>query len=191
MDYLRYLTGKVYKMLQYHYTDTELKAILKTLTVLVDTREQKNAHITKYLIDNNIPIKSRKLDFGDYSFLLPVNPDMGIMRDIYFDNILAIERKNSLEELSGTLTARRHEFECELIRGSKAKMLLMVENSSLEDIITGRYRTQFNSTSFLAALKTYEIRYNLSMHFIPKLHAGHLIHTTCHYFLREYLKGVA
>jgi hypothetical protein len=34
--------------MHYHYTDTELKSLLASLTVLVDTREQENSHILGY-----------------------------------------------------------------------------------------------------------------------------------------------
>ncbi|MFP7447168.1 nuclease, partial [Bacillus infantis] len=32
-------------MIHYSYTDTELNNILKTLTIVIDTREQVNGHI--------------------------------------------------------------------------------------------------------------------------------------------------
>lgn len=36
------------KNVRYYYTDAELKKILDDITILTDTREQKNAHITNY-----------------------------------------------------------------------------------------------------------------------------------------------
>lgn len=156
---------------------------------MIDTREQENGHITTYLDKQKVPYVSRKLEFGDYSFMLPASPALGIVRDTYFAGDIAIERKASLEELSGNLTQDRTRFESELIRASKAKLLLMVENSSYADIVGHKYRTQYEPKAFLAALKTYEVRYGLSLNFIPAVCAGNYIFHTFYYYLREFLKG--
>jgi ERCC4-type nuclease len=173
----------------FHYTDNELKTLLKSLTVIVDTREQENSHITNYFEKQNIPYKSRKLDFGDYTFMLPANLELGIVRDIYFTGNIAIERKGSLEELSGNLTNDRARFEAELIRGSRAKLYLMIEDSSYADIVGHKYRTQYEPKAFLAALKTYEMRYGLGVNFVTATCGGNFIYHTFYYYLREYLKG--
>ena len=44
------------------------KTFLKTVTILHDTREQKNAHIIEALDKLGIKREERKLDYGDYSF---------------------------------------------------------------------------------------------------------------------------
>ena len=49
------------------YTESEIKSILKTLEVIVDTREKGNSHILKYLESKKVPVESRALDTGDYS----------------------------------------------------------------------------------------------------------------------------
>ena len=175
----------------YHYTDGELKTLLKSLTVIIDTREQENYHITEYLDKKKIPYKGQKLDFGDYSFMIPAHPELGIMRAIYFTGSMAIERKNSLEELSGNLTSDRARFEAELIRGAGAKLILMVENSSYSDIVAHRYNTQYEPKSFIATLKTYEARYGLGINFVNEMCAGNFIYHTFYYYLREYLKRCA
>lgn len=175
--------------MQYHYTDTELKQLLQSMVILIDTREQENGHITSYFDKQKIAYDSRKLDFGDYSLMLPASPAHGIVRDTYFVNGIAIERKASLEELSGNLTQERARFESELIRASKARLLLLIENASYADIIGHKYRTQYEPKAFLAALKTYEVRYGLSLNFVAAVCAGNYIYHTFYYYLREYLKG--
>ena len=82
------------------YTDKEIETLLKTMIVLVDTREQENSHILNYFDKKKIKYMVQKLDVGDYSFMLPKNPDMGIDNDIYFTNKIVIERKGSLDELA-------------------------------------------------------------------------------------------
>lgn len=41
---------------------------MKKVTILIDTREQKNEHITGVLKALGVMVESRKLDYGDYSF---------------------------------------------------------------------------------------------------------------------------
>lgn len=175
--------------MRFYYTDTELKGLLKSMVILIDTREQENSHILAYLDKQKVTYDSRKLGFGDYSFMLPANEKLGIIRDTYFDNQITIERKASLEELSGNLTQDRQRFESELIRASKAKLLLMIENACYGDIIGHRYQTQYEPKAFIAALKTYEIRYGISLNFVAAALSGNFIYYTFLYCLREYLKG--
>ena len=175
--------------MKYKYTDAELKQLLQSMTILIDTREQENSHITSYLDKQKIPYTSRKLDFGDYSFMLPACPALGIVRDTYFDGDICVERKASLEELSGNLTQDRARFEAELLRANRARFLLMVEDATYADIIGHRYKTQYEPKSFLASLKTYEARFNLRLNFIPLVCAGNFIYHTLYYYLREYLRG--
>ena len=44
------------------------KTFLKTVTILHDTREQKNAHIIESLDKLGVKHEEHKLDYGDYSF---------------------------------------------------------------------------------------------------------------------------
>jgi ERCC4-type nuclease len=70
--------------MKYHYTDKELKALLSSMTVIIDTREQQNSHIVDYLDKHKVAHISKKLDYGDYSCMIPFNQELGIMRDTYF-----------------------------------------------------------------------------------------------------------
>lgn len=175
--------------LNYRYTAAEQKKLLKSLTVLIDTREQKNQHITSYLDKNKINYRIKKLDFGDYSFLLPKDEELGIIRDIYFNDQIAVERKASLTELSNNFTHNRTQFENELIRSNKGKLILLIENSSgYRDIIKHNYRTQYNSKSFLATLHTFQHRYNLNIVFIRCELTGSYLYQCFYYWLRENIK---
>lgn len=126
----------------YRYTDKELKTLLDSLTIVVDTREQKNELILKYFDDKKIPYISKKLDFGDYSCFIPKSPELGIMRDIYFNCV--IEKKAHLEEISGNLTTDRTRLENEFIRGKDSRFILMVEkkeNKLAMDLINKLVKT--------------------------------------------------
>lgn len=173
--------------LNYRYTDAELKQLLDSLVVIIDTREKMNQHITDYLDKKNVPYKNRKLDYGDYSVMLPTNEPLGIMRDIHFP--ISIERKNSVEELAQTIK-KRTRFENELIRSQRSNFLLLVEDGQgYENIIKGNYKSGYNPYSFLASIKAFESRYDFTSVFVSKLAAGNYIYHHLYYHVRELLKN--
>ena len=174
---------------KYKFTDKELKILLDSLAIIIDTREQENTHITEYLVKKKLPYKGQKLDYGDYSFMIPANPDLCIPREIYFMNNIVIERKAHLEELSGNLTKDGgSRLESELIRSQGTKFYLMIENASYGDIINHNYNTQYEPKSFVARLKTFESRYGISVNFVSSKCSGNFIYFTFYYWLREMLK---
>lgn len=169
------------------YTDTEIKELLKSIIVLIDTRENQIKHITDYFTDKDIIYKSMKLDHGDYTCMIPKNEELGIYRDMYLNDIISIERKASLEELSNNFSKGRTQIENEFIR-AKGKLILLIENSTYEDIILGKYRTKYKPLSFIATLKTFEARYNIETNFINNNFTGNFINMTLKYHVRELLK---
>lgn len=175
--------------MRYHYTDKELKTLLSSLVVLIDTREQENKHITDYFTKKKVSYISRKLDYGDYSIMLPKNEPLGIMRDWYFTDEIAIERKACLDELSNNLTKDRARFESELIRARNCQLLLMIENCSYVDIVEHKYRAKYEPKSFIATLSTYTARFNLNVNFIAKKAAGNFIYYSLLYAARNSLLG--
>ena len=178
--------------MKYHYTETELKTLLASLTIIVDSREQENSHVTAYLDKRKVPYITQKLDFGDYSCFLPANPELGIIRDAYFSDMVVVERKNSLTELSNNLSNDRDRFVSELLRAKPAYFHLMVENApgGYADILNHRYDTQYNEKSYAATLKSFEAAYDLRVNFLPdnKL-SGFFIWSTMYYFVRNHLLG--
>lgn len=159
------------------------------MTILVDTREQRNEHIIESFDKNKIPYKSKKLDYGDYSFMIPHNDDLDIPRDLYFSRKCVIERKGSLEELSGNLTHDRERFEKELCLAPSTKILL-VENASYADIALGNYKTNYNKKSFLASLHSFWFKYNVPIMFMPDVKFTALfIKKYFEYYFKDYLKG--
>lgn len=78
---------------------------IKSVTILCDTREQKNRHIIDALELFDINYKSVKLDIGDYSFEIDGKN---------FAQACIIERKASVNELWTNTTIERERFEKEL-----------------------------------------------------------------------------
>lgn len=85
-------------------SEDEKKEFMKRVTVLVDSREQKNEHITFVLKQLGVMLEVRKLDYGDYSFAVEG-------RD--FSHSCVIERKAKIDELYGNFTHDRERIEKE------------------------------------------------------------------------------
>lgn len=174
----------------YKFTDKELKSLIESMVILVDTREQdgKNANILDYFDRKGIKYKKKALTCGDYSFMIPKNEELSIPRDLWFDNKVMIEKKSGLEEISGNLSSDRSRLEKEFALAPNTKVLL-IENANYEDIAKNNYNTQYNRKSFLASLHTFWFRYNIPVFFIKdKKYTGLFIREYFEYFLKEYIK---
>lgn len=175
----------------YRYTDKELAQLLDSLVVLIDRREQACRHIRDYLDRKEVVYENRSLDFGDYSFYLPADPELGIVRPVHFDKQLAIERKANLEELSRNFAQDRARFERELIRaqGAGAKLILLVEvGDGYGRMVNGEYNTEYRPQSFVATLFSFMHRYDIQVFFVAGRYSGNVILYCFRYWLRERLK---
>ena len=103
------------------------KTFLKTVTILYDTREQKNQHILTALGELGVPFEERKLDYGDYSFSAGGRDGSRLLD---FSLSCVIERKANVDELYNNIMSDRGRLEKELYAASQcAKQLtLIVEN---------------------------------------------------------------
>lgn len=174
---------------RYKYTDTEEKELLSSIVILVDTREKVNDHIIEYFDKYAIPYKKKALAHGDYSFFVPKNEKLSILRDTYFDNEIFVERKASLEELSNNLSNERANFEEEFAIAKAKTKYLLVENANYYDIVSGNYKTQYNKKSFIGSLHSFNHKYNLQIVFMPnKLYSPVFIYGTMQYYLRNQIR---
>lgn len=173
----------------YKYTDNELKELLGSITMLLDTREQRNEHIVAWLDRKKFPYKQKKLDYGDYSVFIPKNEKLGIPRDIYFNNLVAIERKGSLDELAGNFSKDRARIEKEfsLFNG---KMKMIIENSTYDDVKNQNYRSQYKPESFLATLHSFESKYGVEFVFMPNPDSTPLyMYLHFRHWVKNYIRG--
>ncbi|MGE7273560.1 ERCC4 domain-containing protein [Brevibacillus panacihumi] len=168
-----------------NFTTKELENLLGSLTILVDTREQQNSHITGYMDSKGVSYRQNKLNTGDYSCLLPQNVELGIMRDLYFP--IAVERKNSIDELAQSIKEER--FEHELIRSQKLEHFHLVVEDDYTNLVTGSYRSQYKPQALLGRLKSFEARYGFTTAFIPKKCSGNYLYHHLLYRAREKLKN--
>ena len=172
----------------YKYTDKEIDQLVKSIVVLCDSREQKNQHILDWLDKKKIPHKTKALSNGDYSFYIPANGQLSIDRDLYFDKEIMVERKGSLEELSGNFSQQRARFEEEMATYPGIKYLL-IENANYHDIITGNYDTKFSAKAYLASLHAFNHRYGLQIMFMPNpQYSGYFLYGVFTYYLKYILR---
>lgn len=93
---------------------------LKKVTILIDTREQKNKHITDALDNLGVMYESYKTDYGDYTFTCEG-------RD--FSLSCVVERKADVDELYGNIMQDRGRLEKEFYAASKlsTQFTLLIE----------------------------------------------------------------
>ena len=102
----------------------------------------------------------------------------------------AIERKMNLDELAGCFTHDRERFEREFQRASDAgaKMVLIVENASYENLLNHKYRSKFHPEAFIASLVAWEIRYGFHVVMCKEETTPKIIYEWCKRDLKERLE---
>lgn len=164
-----------------HYTDTELQKKLKGISIVCDTREQVNGHVTGWMDKNGIQHQSRALETGDYTASL----------DGYsFEDEVVVERKANLDEIAWNFTAGRERFERELIRAKahNTKVFLIVENATWTDIFLHNYRSKLNPKSFFGTLCSWQAEYNLTVIFCKPDETGRILYSILYYWVRKHLR---
>ncbi|MEX0050298.1 ERCC4 domain-containing protein [Clostridium butyricum] len=203
--------------MRYKFTEKEVTEILKNIIVLVDTREQANYHVTSWLSKNKIKFKTQKLDYGDYSCMLPFGTFKGQQRDIYFDRDIVIERKFCIDELAMNLKDKKtniNEIKREIIELFGEKYLEKILKTDynrlkyefanmnkhkidfyifLEDkdfdsnIRSGNYRAQYGPKTLYARLKALEREFKTVIRPVDNEFMGSEIYNTLKYGIRNKL----
>lgn len=163
-----------------YYTDKEIAEQLKRLTIIADSREQVNGHVTGYFDQRKVAYTTRKLETGDYSAMIG---------DMTLEHEVVVERKASLDELASNLVDRqRLEDEFTRAKAIGLKVFLLIENASLSDIFLHNYRSKYAVNSFIGTLLAWQIRYNITVIFCKPSESGQIIYGLMYYAAREALK---
>lgn len=165
--------------------NAELDAAMNTMKILIDTREKKNSHIAAALEGRKCPFKPHKLNYGDYT----CEYDTDTNKCISFENKVVIERKANLDELAGNITKGRDRFEREFLRAKadNAKVYLMIESGSYEDIKNHCYRSMLPPNAYLNTLFSWQEKYNITITFTTKKFAADYIYGTLFMALKNHL----
>lgn len=168
----------------YKYSEAEVKQLLKTAVVVIDSREKKCVHITDYFDEKGIKWITEKLDFGDITIKIE---SPAAQRDFYLQDYITIERKACLDELSGNFAHERERMEREFMR-SRGRLILLIENANYDDLLEHRYSTKYSPKAFLATLKAFESRFGFETVFMKdSSYSGSYIYQTLIYHLRNLL----
>lgn len=141
--------------------------------LLLDTREQDTARLRERLTMAALPFERQKLDFGDYSAKFPL-PD-GSWYDMSRD--VAIERKMDLDEICQCYTRERERFQREFDRAKavNAKIYLLIENATYEQVLSGRYRSRMQPNALAASIFAWLARYDCQILMCKQATSGRLI----------------
>lgn len=160
------------------------------MVIICDTREHdgKNDHILNYFDSKSVAWKKHKLDYGDYSMMLPKNPELGIPRDLWFDKEICVERKANLDEFAGNVTKERDRIKKELSQAPPNKILI-IEDATYGDMINGLYRSNYAANSYYGTIHSFWHEYNIPFIFIQdKKYSGVFIRGYLQYYLRNLIK---
>lgn len=160
------------------------------MVIVCDTREHdgKNDHILKYFDDKKVPWIKRKIEFGDYTAMIPANPELGIFRDLWFDREIIIERKANLDEMAINVTKERDRIKKEFSQAPKNKVL-MIENASYADMVNGNYRSDYSPKSYYGTIHSFWHEYGLPVVFMPDpAYSGMFIRGYLQYYIRGIIK---
>jgi len=165
---------------------SEIKNIINSMRIIVDTREQKTPQAEKRWERFGVPIVRKALSSGDYSAVVTIS-DV----DVDFSSVVVIERKMSLDEVIGNFTRNRKRFqnEFERLKLSKTKCYLLIENANWEKVFSGNYRSAMHPNSLLASLLCYLARYNVVPIFCMPQTTSRIIPEILRREIQNYLEG--
>ena len=153
-------------------TPFELDKTLSTMVICVDSREHPTAEAKKRWGSFGVPYRIQALKSGDYTaeFILPNGETFSL------ENHSVIERKLGLTEICGNFCQNRDRFirEFERIKEAGARVYIVIENGSWENVYNGKYRSQMHPNALIANLTAWMARYNAHIIFcradtFPKL----------------------
>ncbi|WP_252214464.1 ERCC4 domain-containing protein [Clostridium sp. VAP41] len=178
--------------MNWRFTDKEMKKILDNMAVIVDSREQNNQHILDYFNAKKIPYKVVKNDFGDYTAMIPKGTIDQFTTDIYFDRDIAIERKNSIDEIAGNLKedAARLKKELAHMNMYEIKYFFFVEDTKYhEHLRNGEFRSQYDPFTLMQRIKKgIEAEYNTVIVPVDKKCMGSEIYYTLQAYVYNLFK---
>lgn len=168
----------------------EVKEVLKTFEIIVDTREQETFRSQQRYEALGVPFYRQTLNYGDYTYNIKIDGADLHSTDRRVDGLCVIERKQNLDELANCFTRGRERFQREFERASdnNAKVYLLIENGSLDLLIRGQYRSRLNPKAFLASLMAWEVRYNVTTIFCESENSGMLIKEILYRDIKERLE---
>lgn len=169
----------------------EIAEVLKTFTVICDSREQETKRAARRYASMGAPTERAKLDYCDYTYNFTLSDGTrlhDILKPIY--PLCAVERKESLDELAQCFTRGRKRFQHEFERAAAngCRITLLVENASWENLYNGKYRTKFAAAAFVGSVHAWANRYGMNLIFCKEETSGKIIRDILYRDLKERLE---
>lgn len=166
----------------------EVKRILTTFEIVVDTREHPNTKFKKRIRSMGVPVVWHKLDFGDYSARVTLADDSFYS----LNDKVCVERKMSLDELCGCFCRDRGRFKREFERAkqAEARIYLLVENDDFDKAYKGKYRSQMKPKALISSVLAWMARYDCRIVFCSADLSGRLIKDILYREMKERLTEV-
>ena len=165
----------------------DLQRTLDTMEIIIDSREHPTAEAARRWKSFGCPYVIEALKSGDYSarFTLP-NGEIFDMRDK-----VIFERKMDLSEICGNFCQNRERFirEFERIKEAGARVYIVIENGSWENIYNGKYRSKMHPNALIANLTAWMARYNAHIVFCRPETTGKLIKEILYREAKEILQN--
>ena len=166
----------------------EQDMMLESMIILVDTREQNTDRAKRRYATFGVPYSRATLSYGDYCYNAQLPSGEWLFDTEHpISAPIVIERKMSLDELAMCFTKERDRFEREFQRAkaNNARIFLLIENATWENLLNGKYRSRFHHAAFLASLAAWIIRYDLQLIFCKEETSGRLIKEFLYRDLKE------
>lgn len=169
-------------------TPVDINKALKSLTLLVDSREKQTIRFHRRMQAAGIPYERVALSFGDYSGKCALED--GSILDL--SDSVAIERKMNIDELCSCFCQNRSRFEREFLRAKKAgaKLYLLVECATWEKVLQGDYSSKMSPQALLASLTAWLARYNCQLLFCDPKSTGRIIKEVIYREIKERLEAM-
>lgn len=163
----------------------EVSAVLKSLKILVDTREHPNTKFVKRIKSMGVPAEWHKLDFGDYSASVKLLNGA----DFSLETTVCIERKMDIDELCSCFCKERARFtrEFERAKNAGAKTYLLIEDASWEKIYRHNYMSLMTPNALVASITAWLARYDCVLLFCQTETSGRLIKEILYREMKERL----
>ena len=165
--------------------------VLRSIEILVDTREQPTKRAMKRYERFGCPHRRCTLSYGDYSYnaTLPDGSSLYNTEETVSPGC-EIKKKMCLDELAACFCKGRSRFtkEFERARENGARIYLIVENASWENLLNGKYRTKMDAKAYTASVIAFMVRYNLNIIFCKEETSGDLIKEILYRDLKERLE---
>lgn len=167
--------------------DKDIDKIIKSMYIIVDSRENLPNKITNYLEDIGVEYDVRKLTSGDYSAIVPPNEELGF-KGIDFTDELVIERKMSNDEIIGNLTRGKDRFYREFDR-FQGKIIIMIEDT-YKNGLEEKHRSKLTKNQYVGLLHSLSISTESPFIFIDRESSAEFIYNTFKYSLKNKLKNI-